>query len=255
MKIKLFLQKRTGLLYAIVFLLFMLSCDTSKDKSAETALTTETVVEIEKSDWISLFNGTTTKGWRGFNQETLPESWVIEDGLLKSLGAGGDIGGDIVYGAMEFENFELYLEWKISKGGNSGIFYHVVEGEQYNAPYENAPEYQVLDDPHYAAQVDENQLTASDYSMYTASLEKKKLKPVGEWNTSRIVFTKSKVEHWLNGDKLLEFVPWSKEWNERRNSEKWKDYPDYGKAKKGHIGLQDHGSLVWFRNIRIRKLQ
>ncbi len=254
MKTKFPHPQRTYLLYALVFVFLMVSCSANKEKSSDATLADETVVEKEENGWITLFDGTTTEGWRGFNQKTLPESWVIEDSLLKSLGAGGDIGGDIVYGAMEFEDFELYLEWKISKGGNSGIFYHVVEGEQYNAPYENAPEYQVLDDPHYASQVDENQLTASDYSMYTANLEVKKLKAVGEWNTSRIVFTKAKVEHWLNGDKLLEFVPWSKEWEERRNSEKWKDYPDYGKAKKGYIGLQDHGSLVWFRNIKIRKL-
>jgi len=253
MKTKFPHPQRTYLLYALVFVFFMVSCSCNKEKSPDSTLSNDTVVEKEDT-WITLFDGTTTEGWRGFNQKTLPKSWIIEDSLLKSLRTDGGLGGDIIYGAMEFEDFELYLEWKISEGGNSGIFYHVVEGNQYNAPYENAPEYQVLDDLSYVSEVDKDQLTASDYSMYTANLEDKKLKAVGEWNTSRIIFTKSNVEYWLNGDKLVQFVPWSKDWYERRNSGKWEDYPDYGKAKKGYIGLQDHGSIVWYKNIKIRKL-
>lgn len=227
----------------------IVACTSSKKNDDNT-----TTKEAPANEWISLFDGTKADGWRGFNMETLPEGWVVEDGTLKSLGKGGDIGGDIIYGKKEFEDFELYLEWKISKGGNSGIFYHVVEGEQYNAPYENAPEYQLIDDLEFGHPLEDWQQLAADYAMYPADTAKKIVKKAGEWNTSRIVFTKDNVEYYLNGKKVVQFVPWSEDWTERRNSGKWSDKPDYGKAQKGYIGLQDHGSFIWFRNIKIREL-
>jgi len=158
-----------------------------------------------------------------------------------------------VYGSEEFENFELVLEWKLSKGGNSGIFYHVKEGSQYAAPYENAPEYQVIDDIDFPQKLEPWQSVGADYAMYhpdTARI----VKPSGEWNESRIRFTPERVEYWLNGKSTLSFVPWSDDWNARRMSGKWKDYPDYGKARSGYIGLQDHGSVILYKNIRIKKL-
>lgn len=205
-------------------------------------------------EWITLFDGSSTDGWRGFNQNSLPENWVIEDGALKSLGTGGDIGGDIVYGAQEFDNFELNLEWKIGEGGNSGIFYHVLEGEKYKAPYENAPEYQVLDDIGFPEPLKDWQMAGADYAMHPADPEKKIVKPAGEWNTTRIIFTPEKVEHWLNGQKIVEFKPWTEEWYAKRNDGKWDEYPDYGLAKTGLIGIQDHGSFIWYKNIKIKPL-
>lgn len=231
------------------------SCNSGQDKapaSGTEAATEETPTAT--SEWIALFDGASTEGWRGFNQETLPENWIIEDGTLKSLGTGGDIGGDIVYGAREFEDFELSLEWKISEGGNSGIFYHVAEGPQYKAPYENAPEYQLIDDLGFPEKLEDWQQVGADYAMYPADPAKKLVKKAGEWNTTRIVFTKEKAEYWLNGQKVVEFAPWSDEWTQRRNSGKWDAYPDYGKFRKGLIGLQDHGSFIWFRDIKIREL-
>ncbi len=215
---------------------------------------TEADPMAETSDWIVLFDGSSTEGWRGFNMDSLPPNWIIEDGTLKSLGTGGDIGGDIVYGAKEFTNFHLELEWKISEGGNSGIFYHVLEGDQYKAPYENAPEYQLIDNLGFPGRLEDWQMVGADYAMYPADSTKDVVKPANEWNSTRIIFTEEKVEYWLNGEKMVEFVPWSEEWMERRNSGKWDDYPDYGKARTGLIGVQDHGSFIWFRNIRIKEL-
>ncbi|MCB9351116.1 MAG: DUF1080 domain-containing protein [Lewinellaceae bacterium] len=243
------------ILLAVITSFALYSCNSSAEKTpaSETEATVEKPATTE-SDWIALFDGSSTQGWRGFNQETLPENWVIEEGTLKSLGTGGDIGGDIVYGDREFEDFELSLEWKISDGGNSGIFYHVLEGEQYKAPYENAPEYQLIDDIGFPEKLEDWQQVGADYAMYPADPAKKIVKKAGEWNTSRIVFRKEKAEYWLNGQKVVEFVPWSDDWMARRNSGKWDDYPDYGKAEKGLIALQDHGSFIWFRNIKIREL-
>ena len=242
------MKKLTYFLASIMMLVYT-SCSTTTDKEE-----TSDADMIETIDeWIWLFDGKSTAGWRGFNSDSLPAGWVLEEGTLKSLGQGGDIGGDIVYGEKEFENFELYMEWKVSTAGNSGIFYHVQEGEKYHAPYENAPEYQLLDDLGYPDPLEEWQKLASDYAMYSAPADKP-IKPAGEWNTSRIVFTPEKVSYFLNGIMVVEFVPWSYDWHERRKKGKWADVEDYGKAKTGYIGLQDHGSFIWFKNIKIKEL-
>ncbi|MEX0274449.1 MAG: DUF1080 domain-containing protein [Flavobacteriaceae bacterium] len=228
-----------------------------------------------EDDWIYLFDGSSTEGWRAYNEDSLPPGWTIKDSTLTfdtQLGLEQDYTGgrDIIYGAAEFDNFELYLEWKLPKGGNSGIFYHVKEG--YGSIPEIAPEYQLIDDENYASMHDltayntslgytENphelkplQQTASDYAMHPANPEMKVLHPVGEWNSSKIIFTPEKVEHWLNGKKVLSFVPWDTAWQEKKNSDKWKNSPNYGKYKTGYIGLQDHSSPIWFKNIKIKKL-
>jgi hypothetical protein len=162
----------------------------------------------------------------------------------------------LIYYKEEFEYFELYLEWKLPKGGNSGVFYNVQEG--FQAPYAISPEYQLLDDIGWEeinnAKLEEWQKAGANYAMHEADLSKKQLNSSGQWNSSKILYTEKKVQHWLNGELLLEFVPYSKEWYLKRDSGKWDDYPDYGKFKKGYIALQDHDSPIWFRNIKIRKL-
>ncbi len=211
--------------------------------------------------WIYLFDGTSTDGWRAYNSESLPAQWVIKDSCLtfdteKKLESEMEGGKDIIYAKEEFENFELYLEWKLPEGGNSGVFYHVKEG--YESPYEVSPEYQILDDLKWEeinnAKLAEWQKTAADYAMTVPDTTQKIVKPAGEWNTTTIRFTPELVEHWLNGKKVLEFVPWSEDWYQKKAAGKWKDFPDYGKFRTGYIGLQDHDSPLWFRNIKIKKL-
>ena len=244
--------------------------ESKKDQAEKTAN-----VEVKENDWIVLFDGTSTEGWRAYNGDALPPGWIAKDGALTfdtELGLEQDYKGgkDIIYGAEEFDNFELYVEWKIPEGGNSGIFYHLKEG--YKSPPEVSPEYQLIDDENYARIHDltkynkslgytENpnelkplQQTASDYAMHPVDSKVKVLNPVGSWNSTKIVFTPEKVEHWLNGKKVLSFVPWSEEWYEKKNSDKWKNSVDYGKFKTGYIGFQDHSSPIWFRNIKIKKL-
>lgn len=212
------------------------------------------LTELEiKENWQLLFDGENALGWRAYNQPKWPSNWVVEDGTLKSLGKGGDNGGDIVFSGEEFRSFELYLEWKISKGGNSGIFYHVVEGEKYPVAYHTGPEYQIIDQLGYPQKLEEWQSIGGDYGMYTPDYQSA-VKPAGEWNSSRIIFTEEKVSYWLNDIETVSFVPWSKDWKTRKGAGKWKNYPDYGTAKSGLLGLQDHGSLIWFKNIKIRKL-
>ena len=237
----------------------------------------KTIPKKKSSEWISLFNGSSLDGWKAYNEESLPPGWAIVDSVLTFstemiLEQDYDYKGsrDIVYGAQEFDNFELYVEWKIPPGGNSGIFYHIVEG--YEGLPEVAPEYQLIDDEHYtdfhditeynkSIGIAENpqdlqplQSTGADYAMHIPEPTKKNLNPAGQWNNSKIIFTPERVEHWLNGELLLTFVPWSEEWNTKKSNGKWKIAEDYGKHKKGLIGFQDHGSPLWFRNIKIKQL-
>ena len=217
--------------------------------------------EKNESEWIDLFDGKSTDGWRAYNGKEIPEKWAAIDGELTfdtdlKLEDEWIGGGDIIYYKEEFEYFELYLEWKLPKGGNSGVFYNVQEG--FQAPYAISPEYQLIDDLGWEeinnAKLEEWQKAGANYAMHEADLSKKQLNPAGQWNSSRILYTAKKVQHWLNGELLLEFEPYSKEWLLKRDSGKWDDYPDYGKFRKGYIALQDHDSPIWFRNIKIRKL-
>ena len=217
--------------------------------------------EKNESEWIDLFDGKSTDGWRAYNGKEIPQKWAAVDGELTfdtdlKLEEEWIGGGDIIYYKEEFEYFELYLEWKLPKGGNSGVFYNVQEG--FQAPYAISPEYQLIDDLGWEeinnAKLEEWQKAGANYAMHEADLSKKQLNPAGEWNSSKILYTEKKVEHWLNGQLLLEFEPFSEDWYLKRNSGKWDDFPEYGKFKKGYIALQDHDSPIWFRSIKIRKL-
>ena len=153
----------------------------------------------------------------------------------------------------EYTNFEFSIDWKATEAGNSGLMYGVVEDEKYGAAWMTGPEYQLLDDVGFPEELEDVQLTAADYDV-SAATEDKPLKPVGEWNTSRIVVNGNHVEHWLNGAKVLEFVRWSDEWEALKNASKWQEHADYGMAATGHIVIQDHGSVFWFRNIKVREI-
>lgn len=203
--------------------------------------------EISPRDPIVLFDGTDLSAWRGYRQPDVPAGWSVEDGTLAFTPGVGD--GDIVT-REEFGDFELELEWKISEGGNSGIFYRA--SEEYENVWESAPEMQVLDDARHPD--GQNPLTSAGavYGLYAASPDA--ARPVGEWNRVRIVARGDHVEHWLNGQKVVEYERGSPEWEERVARSKFQTMPGYGQARRGHIALQDHGDRVWYRNIRIRPL-
>jgi len=246
----------------VVVLLFFVSCNSETKKSEEKESENEVVSENsltshEKTEgWKLLFDGESTNGWKNFNEDRI-SGWIVEDECLVGQGLGGDIGGDIV-SENEYDNFILKWDWKLGPNGNSGVIYHVLEGEKYNAPYETGPEYQLIEDDDFRNPdgsqypLEDWQKTASDYAMYVAGKNKKV--NLHDWNSSMIKFTEAIVEYWLNGEKVVEFEPWSDDWNERRNSGKWDQYPDYGIAKKGKISLQDHGSKIWFKNMKIKEL-
>jgi len=206
-----------------------------------------------KEGWKLLFDGSTTNGWRGFKMKKLPSDWSVIDGCLVAQGTGGGETANDIITVNQYEDFDLSLEWAISPGGNSGVFFHVLEGD-YPSAYATGPEYQLIDDAGFPEKLEEWQQSGANYAMHNADKSNKKLKPVGEFNTTRIMVKNNHVTHWLNGEIIVEYDLWSPEWYRLKNEGKWKDYPWYGTARKGYIGLQDHGSYIRFRNIKIKDL-
>ena len=204
-------------------------------------------VAVQQPEGKPLFDGRTTAGWHGYKQKTMPEGWRVVDGALTRVGKGGDIVSD-----QEFENFELTLEWKIPPGGNSGVFYRVVERDEDTEMWMAAPEYQLIDDRGYPDPLKPTQKTAANYDLQPPGRDA--TKPAGTWNTTRILVNGAHVEHWLNGQLIVSYDLWTDEWTKLVAVSKFKDHPQYARARKGRIGLQDHGDAASFRNIRIREL-
>ncbi len=197
-----------------------------------------------------LFDGVTASDWRGYREKTLPSGWTVTDGTLGlTAGNGEPSSGDIVT-KEEYGNFELRLQWRIAKDGNSGIMYRV--SEEYPAPYESGPEMQVLDDAGHPDGKSRLTAAGSCFGLYPVAAGI--VKPAGEWNDIRIIANGAHVEHWLNGVEVLHYELWSPEWRARVLASKFKQWPGYGMSKKGHIALQDHGNAVSYRSIRIKKL-
>jgi len=194
-----------------------------------------------------IFDGKTMDGWRGCKRADAPKGWSAKDGALTYT--PGIEGGDIIT-AAEYANFELRLEWKIAQGGNSGIMYRVNEDAD-GAP-ENGAEYQILDDARHPDGHSPFTSAGSCYALYKPL--KSVVKPAGEWNATRIVCKGNHVEHWLNGVKIVEYEVGSADWNKRVKESKFVDWKGFGTYPTGHITLQDHGAVVAYRNIRIRKL-
>lgn len=202
----------------------------------------------KKAGYILLFDGKSLNGWRNFNAKTLNSQWVVNDNAIH---LSDKKGGDIVFD-KDFENFELLIDWKIAEAGNSGIFYKVVEGGNVKAIWHAAPEIQVLDNAKHA---DNKIITHTAGSLYDLIAPPKDVtRPVGEYNRAKLVVNKGKVEHWLNGEKLLEVEINTPEWNELFGKSKFNKYPQFAQAAVGKIALQDHSDKVWFKNIKIKLL-
>lgn len=193
-----------------------------------------------------LFDGTNLDQFRGYAEEKIGAGWKVEEGVLRFDGSGG---GDICT-RDEFSDFELTFDWKVTKGANSGVMYRVSLGD--SAPYLSGPEFQILDDAEHPDGKNESTSAGSLYALYAPA--NKSLKPVGEWNTAKIVIKGNRVEHWLNEQMVVEAELDSEDWKNRVAASKFKDWEKFGKNPSGHICFQDHGNEVWYRNIRIRDL-
>ena len=213
----------------------------------------------KKAGWVLMFDGKSTDGWRGYNKTAFPEKgWAVEEGTLhvigSSKGEAGGGGGDLLYD-KKFRNFEISLDWKVSEGGNSGIFYLAQEipGEPV---WKSAPEMQILDNekhPDARLGVDGNRAAGSLYDLIPGDM--KAVKPAGEWNKVKIMVYKGTVVHYVNGKQVLEYHLWTEDWKMMVLNSKFKDYDAFlNTAEEGYIVLQDHGDDVWFRNIKIKEL-
>lgn len=216
-----------------------------------------TLSEQEKKEgWKLLFDGSSLKGWHNFKTDKIGPAWKISEDAIyldarnkKDWQVNG--GGDIVT-ADEFENFEFVIDWKIEPCGNSGIIFNVVEDPKYDYVWKTGPEMQVLDNAcHPDAKITKHR-AGNLYDLIVSSTES--VKPAGEWNTARIVSNKGHLELYLNGAKQVDTWMFTPEWEALIAGSKFKNEPAFGKARKGHISLQDHGNQVWFRNIKLRQL-
>ncbi|MBI9038323.1 MAG: DUF1080 domain-containing protein [Bacteroidales bacterium] len=251
-------------IFIFVIITSMISCKPtgkiSKTKITKAKAEINKLSQAEINDgWVLLFDGESNKGFRGYNKEAFPEKgWEIIDGTLHCIGSGkgeaGGGGGDIIID-KKYKNFELSLEWKISEGGNSGIFYlaQEVKGQPI---YKSSPEMQVLDNAkHLDARLgkDGNRQAGALYDLIPAVPQN--AKKAGEWNQVKILVYNGTVVHWMNGENVLEYHLWTADWKEMCANSKFKDWDDFiNTAEEGYIGLQDHGDDVWYRNIKIKEM-
>jgi hypothetical protein len=278
-------MRRILLFLALAALALSSSCDGQgrKQEAAGSPLYTEIVrPQVDLRDFPKdaegfrvLFDGTSFKGWRGYCQDGIPVKWTIEDGCLKFNGTTGretpdDGGGDLIFD-RKFRDFELRFDWKVTEGANSGVLYLGREvttagrdGQSRFAPlFMSAPEYQILDNenhPDAKLGVDGNRRSASLYDILPARPQN--AKPFGEWNTGAIRVRKGRVTHFQNGEPVVEYRLWTQDWTDLLNGskfaqERWPVAFELfnnlgGDAHEGYIGFQDHGDVVYFRNIRIK---
>ena len=226
------------------FLIFIMACDSPSRPSPAAPLEPNTLSPDEISaGWRLLFDGRSTTGWRRYRSAAPISGWEILNGELTRVAPAGDI-----ITAEQFGDFELLLDWKVPPAGNSGLFFRATE--ERAAIFESAPEVQILDNIGHPD--GQSPLTSASANYGLHAPERDVTRPVGEWNTTRLVARGTHVEHWLNGVKVVEYEIGSADWLRRVADSKFKDWPSYGRATRGHIGLQDHGDRVAFRNIKIR---
>ena len=207
-----------------------------------------------RNPWQNLFDGKTLSGWHIYQKQGQPvtEKWVVQDGAIHLTSGGvGDLVTD-----KDYSNFEMEIEWKIAEAGNSGIMYHISEEPKFGATYETGPEMQVLDNerhPDAKAGREGNRTAGALYDLQKP-ITPMAAKPAGGWNKARLVVRKGKAQHFLNGKKIAEYPTSGPEWDKMVSESKFKKLGGFGKFQTGKIALQDHGDLVWYRNIRIREL-
>ena len=241
-------MKHTTLVGLLAFMTFGLT-------SAAQAEDHNSLSEDEKNaGWRLLFDGKSTTGWRGYRSKTVPDSWKVENGSLLSRRQQGATSGDLIT-TGQFDDFELLLEWKMTKGNNSGVIYRATE--QHDQVWQSGPEFQILDNAGHLDGLNPLASAGACYAVFSPA--KDVTRPLGQWNQTRLLAQGKHIEHWLNGVKLLEYDIDSDRWKAHVKTSKF--FPtaygqgNWGQARKGRIGLQDYGGAIEFRNIKIRDLR
>jgi hypothetical protein len=233
-------------LAALVALAGCMTSSNATVQGGDTSMTGGLTADQRAAGWRLLFDGSDASAWRGYKSQAFPTGWQVANGTVSKTGSVEDL-----ITRDQFGDFELAFDWKLSPGGNAGVFYRGTE--EYDHIYWSAPEYQLLDD---ALHPDgKNRLTSAGaaYALYPPPAGV--VKPAGEWNSALIVVQGARVQHWMNGQKLLEYELWSPDWEAKVKASKFVDWPNYGRAKKGYIGIQgDHDGELNLRNVRIRTI-
>ena len=206
---------------------------------------------VDGGDWVSLFDGESLEHWRGFKMQEVPAGWQAEDGVIHFVPPSDRSAkrADLMT-REQYTDFELELEWAVTEGGNSGIFFRVSEDQP--ATYSTGAEIQILDDDGHRDGQKPETSAGSNYALHPP--QGAVLRPLGEFNEVRLRVRGDHVEQWLNGVKVVEYRLWDDDWKARVAASKFRSMPRYGLNKSGHIALQDHGDEIWFRNLRIRRL-
>ena len=247
----------TAFLFGLLIFV-MISCNPSETKDPLTlysqidrASASNTLSASEKSaGWNLLFDGKTTNGWHGYNLKGFADCWIIEDGVFTTTTKGGAESQDIITDS-KYRKFALSLDYKMMKGTNSGIIFQICEDPKYKYPYETGPEFQIIDQANWPDPLKDWQICGANYAMYPPkSLPSK---PVGEWNQLMLVVDGNQVTQIINGVVVVTYEKYSDDWKKLRDSGKWATFPDYGKFDEGYISLQNHGTQVWYRNIKLKE--
>jgi Domain of Unknown Function (DUF1080) len=210
--------------------------------------------QAQKKQWETLFDGSGLGSWHTY-QRTDTQGWTIEKGTLTTTGKSGDLVSNKEYG-----DFELRFQFKVMPKGNSGVIYKVIEDPK-NATYFSGPEYQVIDDAGYPpfndggkmVTINDKQKTGANYDMQSPN-DLTVVKPAGEWNQGRIIIKNNHIEHWLNGKKVVEYEYGSEAWKQQLAASKFTKWAYATPHARGHIALQGHGDIVWYKNVKIREL-
>lgn len=251
-------MKKTLLIVAILSVIF--ACKNPKEDSEMKQSTKEEAQlaipqkEVHENGWEILFDGSNFDSWKGYGAKEMPAEWSIEDGAMAFT--PGTEGGKNIITKATYKNFELQLEWKIAEGGNSGIFWSVLESPEYKEAYETGPEIQVLDDErHPDAKAGTSHRAGALYDMI--SPKEGVVKPAGEWNSVllEVNHTTNLGKVSMNGMQMFTFPVHGSDWDAMVANSKFNGWKGFGKFAEGHIGLQDHGDKVWYRNIKIKKLE
>jgi len=205
----------------------------------------------KRQGWQLMFDGKTTTGWHGYNMKVFPDCWKIEDATLTMNSVGSHEDQDIITN-KKYHNFVLSLEYKLTKAANSGIIFQVAEDTIYKFPYETGPEFQVIDHENWPDKLEDWQINGANYGMYPPMA--KPYKPVGEWNQLLLYVNGNDVTQILNGVVVVKYTKYTDEWKKLKDAGKWKAFPDWGKFDEGFISLQNHGTKVWYRSIKLKEI-
>jgi hypothetical protein len=253
------MKKLSSKIVLLIMMAVIISCGKSKPKDAvalyaeidKTAAPNTLTDKEKKNGWQLLFDGKTTAGWRGYNLKIFPDCWAIEDESLTMNSKGSQEDQDIITN-KKYRDFVLSLEYKLTKAANSGIIFQIAEDPKYKFPYETGPEFQVIDHENWPDKLEDWQMNGANYAMYPPMA--KPYKALGEWNQLFLMVKGNMVTQMLNGVVVVKYEKNSEEWNKLRNSGKWSAFPDWGKFDEGYISLQNHGTKVWYRSIKLKEI-